>query len=324
MSNSSQKMLRRKQHKLITMLSYMRPAYGETEREFAKQYLEPVFGNPDKSGNYILSVGKNPKICFAAHYDTVHKFDGKQNVILKNDVISLAPKQESNCLGADCTTGIWLILEMIKANIQGVYVVHAAEEIGCVGSKALVARNPQWINRVQAVISFDRKGNNSIITHQMGMRTCSDVFAASLGQILGLGMRADDTGSYTDSNEYASKVPECTNISVGYYGQHTKNETQDLAFAESLRDALISADWSKLVFHRDPKEVEYLYFPDNYGYGMGDFHYSEDDAISDMYDIIRDYPKQIAKMMVSMGYTAEDIADELNLPFYNLNSKEYY
>lgn len=306
------------------MLSYMRPAYGDTERQFAKEYLEPVFGNPDKAGNYVLSVGKNPKICFTAHYDTVHNFDGKQNVVVKNDVISLAPKQESNCLGADCTTGVWLILEMIKAQIPGVYAIHAAEEIGCVGSKALVARHPQWIDRVKAVISFDRKGNNSIITHQMGLRTCSDVFAASLGQILGLDMRADDTGSYTDSNEYAHKVSECTNISVGYYGQHTKNETQDLAFAESLKEALIKADWSKLVFQRDPNETEYLYFADNYGYGMGEFHFSEEYAISDMYDLLRDYPKQIAKLLVSTGYTAEDIAEELDLPFYKLNSREYY
>lgn len=321
---SSQKLLMRKKHELLTMLSYMRPAYSETESQFAERYLEPVFGNSDKAGNYILSIGKNPNICFTAHYDTVHKFDGKQNVKISNGIISLPEKSDSNCLGADCTTGIWLILEMIKAKISGVYVVHAAEEIGCIGSKALVARNPNWINKLDAVISFDRKGRNSIITHQMGLRTCSEVFATSLGSVLGLGLKADDTGSYTDSNEYSGKVSECTNISVGYYNQHTKNETQDLDFAESLRDALISADWSKLVFQRDPQDAEYLYYGTQFGYDYSEMSHTDEDRLYDIYDLIRDYPKQVARVLLEMGFSARDLAEEIGTPNYHLDHKEYY
>ena len=54
----------------------------------------------------------------------------------------------SSCLGADCTTGIWLIMNMIEAKvIEGVYVIHAAEEVGCKGSRALVADDPEWLRQ---------------------------------------------------------------------------------------------------------------------------------------------------------------------------------
>lgn len=43
-----------------------------------------------------------------------------------------------NCLGADCTSGIWLILEMIQAQVPGIYVVHTDEEIGRKGAEAIV------------------------------------------------------------------------------------------------------------------------------------------------------------------------------------------
>ena len=91
------------------------------------------------------------------------------------------------------------------------YVVHAAEESGCIGSGALVKSNPYWLTHIDAVISFDRYGDNSVITHQMGRRTASDDFARSFADALDLPQLVADTGgSYTDSNEYADKVPECT------------------------------------------------------------------------------------------------------------------
>ena len=244
-------------HSLTSMLKYRRRQHSDTQKDFCVRFLHPIFGKPDKAGNYVKIIGKNPSVCFTSHHDTVHRQEGLQKIQVINDVISLAPNSGSSCLGADCTTGIWLQLEMIEAGIEGVYVVHAAEEIGCIGSKALVDRNPRWLRHVKAVISFDRKGDSEIITHQSGYRTASDAFAQSLAQILQLDLEASPNGSYTDSNVYRHKVSECTNLAVGYYGQHTKNETQDLKYLMKLRDALLSADWSKLVFERDPNKVEF-------------------------------------------------------------------
>ncbi|WP_230685463.1 hypothetical protein, partial [Streptococcus pneumoniae] len=57
-------------------------------------------------------------------------------------------------------------------------------------------------------------------------------------------------------NEYRHKVSECTNISVGYKGQHTRLESQNVFFAYQLLNALIKADWSKLVFVRKPSKYD--------------------------------------------------------------------
>ena len=298
------------------MMKFRRQQGSDSQKDFCIRFLHPIMGKPDRDGNYIKVIGNSPKVCFAAHHDTVHRQEGMQRVEIINDVMSLDPTSDSSCLGADCTTGIWLILEMIDAGIPGVYVIHSGEEIGCVGSSALVKRNPKWLRKINAVISFDRRGYDSIVTHQMGYRTCSDAFANSLEAILGLGMQPDPTGAYTDSNEYVSKVSECTNISVGYFNQHTKNETQDLAFASRLRDALIAADWSQLVFEREIHDREYDY-GDNWGYyfrgneetmveGVG-----VDDDLEMFHQLVLDNPYEVALLLKSYFGNHYDLIDEL-------------
>lgn len=293
---------------LIDMLKYRRPEGNPTQKAFCNRFLLPVFGRPDEHGNYILQVGDQPNICFAAHHDTVHNTGSMQKVVVDGDFIT-APN--SNCLGADCTTGVWLILEMIKAGVKGTYVVHAAEEVGCQGSKALVNDNPEWLEYTDAVISFDRLGTKSVVTHQMGMRTCSDAFADSLGAILKLGMTPDQGGVYTDSNEYEAVVPECTNISVGYYDQHTSRETQSISFATQLRDALVSAEWHKLVIERDPSVTEYA----DYTFGYGRFNEPRPQSMTDslMLDLVCQYPRRVAHLLEQYGFDAQEMAYECGI-----------
>lgn len=300
---------------LKQMLQWKRPGRDIATEVFANTYLLPVFGEPDVFGNYILTInnkdGSHPNLCFTAHYDTVHAAGGFQELKIEGDTIKAV---DSDCLGADCTTGIWLCLEMIKACIPAVYVIHAEEESGCVGSTALVASEPVWISCVDAVISFDRFGTTSVITHQCGQRTASNAFAKSFADALDMPqLIADDGGIYTDSNEYAGVVSECTNISVGYYHQHTSKEYQDLPFLESLRDSLIKADWSKLVFKRDPKVVEledYSYFGSNdksYGSSYSMWEYE------DLLDLVMSAPEELAQYLNKQGITAAELAEEAGI-----------
>jgi len=312
-------------HKLIEMLAYKRPQGSDTQKDFCIEYLHPVFGKPDRDGNYIKSIGTKPNIAFTAHHDTVHMDDGIQVVVVQNDIAKLSANSTSNCLGADCTTGIWLILEMIRNKIPGLYLIHSGEEIGCVGSKALVKRNPKWLNNLDAVISFDRKGTKDIITHQMDHRTCSDAFADSLSRALGMGHEPDPTGFFTDSNEYAYKVKECTNLSVGYYSQHSKAETQDLFYANSLLNALLTADWGSLVFARDPSVVEYAYENTSASgrnwYDRGPAIY-QDYIASDwdeLTELVAEYPSQVANILKTYGLTIDDIIDEIGEKAYYRN-----
>ena len=295
-------------HKLIGMLQYMRPAYSTTELIFNERYLEPVFGKPDEHGNYTLVLGDRPNICFTAHTDTVHKQEGIQTLQIEDDIVTT---MTGSCLGADCTTGLWLMLGMIEAGIEGVYVAHAAEEIGGIGSTALVKDRPAWLIEVDAVISFDRFGTSSIITHQGGQRTASDEFAVSLSSILGMGMSADQYGTYTDSLEYAGVIPECTNLSVGYYDQHTTRESQDLLFAERLLERLIEADWSALAIVRNPDTYEEF----KGSYGSYDDSEDEMEELCSLERLVLDRPTEVAKLLYEYGITLDVICDELGLDY---------
>lgn len=287
-------------YSLIEMLRYMRPEGSKHQSKFCNRFLKPVFGDPDEHGNYILIVGDGPEVAFMAHHDTVHRNSGKQTVWVENDHVF----SDADCLGADCTTGIYIILNMIEAQVPGVYVVHAAEEVGCIGSSALVTSHPVWLDMINYAISFDRFGTKSIITHQMGERTCSDAFAKSLSDILDLGHVADTRGSFTDSNEYRGIVPECTNLSVGYYNQHTAKETQDLEYLENLIDALINADWSKLVVDRTTR-IDY----DDRWWAYDTTPEGENEDA--MYDLVKDNPQLVCDYLESYGITYEDLIQEM-------------
>tara|TARA_R110000824_G_scaffold96286_1_gene230766 strand:- start:2181 stop:2861 length:681 start_codon:yes stop_codon:yes gene_type:complete len=208
------------------------------------------------------------------------------------------------------------MLGMIEQRIEGVYVVHAAEELGCMGSAALVKDNPYWLTGIDAVISFDRYGDTSVITHQMGRRTASAEFATSFADALDLPqLIADPNGSYTDSNEYANVVSECTNISVGYYGQHGVNETQDLEFADLLMYKLCAADWSKLVIARDPSLYESQYEDEKWWcsrlYGdVASQDQCDDYDRESIISLIEDNTYAVADMLIKMGMTPELLAEE--------------
>lgn len=319
-------------YNLKEMLEYKRPDGSKHQTKFCNHYLKPVMSGPDLFGNYTRIIGDQPRVAFMAHHDTVHRETGKQ--VVANVGGFYKAQAPSNCLGADCTTGVYIILKMIEAGIPGVYVVHGAEEIGCIGSAGMVASRPDWLDHVDAAISFDRKGYTDIITHQLGERTCSDAFAESLADILDMDYKPDDGGVYTDSNEYRGIIPECTNISVGYFCQHTQSETQDINFLNMLVDQILKADWNRLVIERDPNVVEVKQWATRNYYtggnnGFTDYvnEYFKDNVVKfdegkkvqdskskdleEMTDIVRQNSHEIARLLREIGYDAYDLIDEV-------------
>ncbi len=318
---------------LIDILEHMRPSGDQYTLEWGQKYLAPIMGEPDAHGNYTLIIGDKPNVAFMSHYDTVHRMGGLQDVLLDDEGYLYAPN--SSCLGADCGTGVWLCLELIRAGVEGVYVIHADEEIGCVGSTALVKDNPSWLEHVDFAISFDRFGYDSVITHQMGQKSASGDFASSFGDAVDMGedhvWQPDSGGVFTDSAEYVSVVSECTNISVGYFNQHTSKETQDYGFAYDLRDALVATDWSQLVAKRDPSLTEW---DERWERLMGErqetggIHWStawsdiatdddnKDPEYETMADMVHAHPEEVAKMLRAYGFTTYDLAEEIGLSSY--------
>ncbi|BCM87820.1 hypothetical protein [Methylobacterium indicum] len=242
---------------LMEMLRYKRPKGSITEHDFIRKFLGPLGVHVDKFGNVLKVVGNDPGILWSSHTDTVHRTDGFQRIVYQDGLIKLHKKANSSCLGADCTAGVWIMMEMIKAKVPGLYVFHYGEENGCIGSRAIAEKWPELLARIDCAVAFDRRGTHSVITHMGTERTCSEKFATSLIEQLPKGFKTDDTGRSTDTKQYIKLVSECTNISVGFDAEHTSRETLDVDHLIQLRDAMVKIDIARLVIARDKTKPEY-------------------------------------------------------------------
>lgn len=234
-----------KHEKILSMLSYRRPAGGPGEKAFLQTFLMPHKPELVSTNYRIVVPGGNGKTLFSCHTDTVHHNDKRQQVIYDQSM-ETAYKIDKEPLGADNTAGVWLLLEMIIAKMPGTYMFHYGEERGCLGSKQMLREHRAWLEGFDKAIAFDRRGTTSIITHQMRTRTCSDEFGDALAAALGNGFERDDTGLYTDTASYSGVIKECSNVSVGYHHEHGPDESLDLEHLVLLRELVLKVDWDKL------------------------------------------------------------------------------
>jgi Peptidase family M28 len=229
-----------------------------------RESLERLAWDRDEFGNYWKTVGDGEsRSLFTAHLDTADHGDPK-DVVHMRDAKGMLCTDGKTILGADDKAGVVVLLKMIERNVPGDYVLFAGEEVGCDGSRDWAEKNAAEAKlRWDRVVSFDRRGFDSVITEQSPGRTCSDTFAHVLASELNdykdgklFKFQPDPTGSFTDSHVFSEDVPECTNISVGYDGAHMNSEKQDLGFLEALIDAVCEVDWEKLPVVRDPSIKE--------------------------------------------------------------------
>jgi hypothetical protein len=318
--------------------------YGK-ESNYLKDLL-PNYLKKDSFGNYYHVIGDSDTM-FIAHLDTVGG-DVPVNHVIDGDIIKT---DGTSILGADDKAGVIILLYMIEHNVPGYYLFPIGEEVGCIGSgklshklskeskeetitlsnnKEIKVKLPtnKKLNKIRKVIAFDRMGYSSVITHQLDQRCCSDTFGKSLSNELnkfGFEFDLDDSGVYSDSAEFADIYPECTNLSVGYFAQHTKNEIQDIKFLEELAKACVKVNWSDLPIERDPKSVEYL---DNYynffgGRGTGKnksgYEYKNRYIYDDPYDETpTDYFKDMEKDVETDFFIDEEYDDYIsNISYIN-------
>ncbi len=249
-----------------------------------KRFFEP------KLGNYIVEVGKS-KTLFSCHMDIVgHNnpitlkrdkvekiflftpeenlknsdkygmiWGAKANLNDKGDrIVSYTP----STLGADDKVGVYILLKMIEAQIPGKYIFHTGEEQGGLGSAYLAANHKDIFEGMDRAIAFDRANYNDIIGFQRGGRCCSTEFGKALAEALNVGMppkaqfKEDVHGTFTDTANYTKIIPECTNVSVGYFSQHGSGEHLDVYWLDTwLLPAILKTKFEDLPVKRDPKEV---------------------------------------------------------------------
>lgn len=263
---------------LLRIFSWMRPHDSDAEQQFVHDYIDSIGATADEFGNRHLRIGTAP-IAFSCHVDTMHHKGGYQKLdIFPDDKGSHnigVQRGTGNCLGADDGTGIFIMLNMIAARKPGLYLFHRGEERGCIGSRYISTKEKNLLCGINQAVAFDRRGFDSVITHQRSRRTCSETFAKDLATKLGGDFKPDDTGLYTDTAEYTSLVSECTNLSVGYFNQHGPTETQNIAFVRDLVAKVISIDWSNLPHERDPSKPSETKYATNYSGGYNQGHHNQ-------------------------------------------------
>jgi hypothetical protein len=297
---------------LGAMLESCRPASSMAVEYFIEDWLSGLGGFSDAAGNYIVQVGDDSRVMWSSHTDTVHHKAGRQRVVISGDNFKLGHGSDSACLGADCSTGVWLMREMILNQVKGLYVFHDSEEVGGHGSAWLAKNHGGLLDGIDFCIAFDRKGFDSVITHQIGGRTASDLFASSIAPLLPNVYRCDTGGTFTDSANYVDVIAECTNLSVGYLAQHTAQETQSVSHALALRESLLRFDESKLVASRKAGEVDFEYWE------MSGYNYWRKDSglvpISKgsngfyaLTSFVENHPQEVAAFLDDMGVSTEDL-----------------
>lgn len=236
-----------------TFVSLVTETYPRGHEEEVVKYLGTGL-TKDRHGNYYRVIGSSDTM-FASHLDTVSTKSKVTLISRMKDNDEIISSDGTTILGADDKAGVTVMLYMMAHAVPGVYYFFVGEEAGGIGSSKVAAefRTTAHLRGIKKCVSFDRKNYFSVITQQMYDDCCSEEFAKSLcGEFgrLGLSMSPDPTGVFTDSANFVDYVPECTNVSVGYFNEHTRNEALNVSFLERLAKACVEVNWAALPVAR--------------------------------------------------------------------------
>jgi hypothetical protein len=230
-------------------------------------------------------------------------------------------------LGADDGAGCAMLMHLLHSSVPGYYIFTQGEECGGIGAKHLAKDHADLLKQFDRAIAFDRRGIDSVITHQGYGRCCSDAFADALADALNVDDRLmylpDNTGVYTDTAEFTDIIPECTNISVGYDHEHSDRESLDIYHFMALADRVVQIAWDKLPTSRDPLAVEshwadqwHAYYADTpapqttsvMSLVRGEYldEWTEEDDVEEaIQDALAGYPGYLAELICESVYPEE-------------------
>ena len=262
--------------KLLSRILQSKRAHNSSGDHAFRRWLESQFQTfYTKAGNLVVTTDDKSDVMFSCHIDTCHSPTVSDDKPQKLDFdpnlghIFLAPESQNtgHVLGADDGAGIYIMLRMIEAKVPGTYVFHVGEEVGCVGSRAMVREQEKWLSKFNLAVAFDRPQSFEVIHTQGGLvcssLKCSTALALALSTDM-LAYEPSANGVLTDTKHYRSIIPECLNIGVGYGFQHSPLEYQDIYHLEALAKRCCEINWAALPIDRDPFEPvkpQYTYQP---------------------------------------------------------------
>ncbi|MGR3808605.1 M28 family peptidase [Pasteurella testudinis] len=296
-----------------TICTYRRGHGGEGERLFINEFLLPTLAEVttapvtvDGYGNILVDAGR-ADVLFVAHVDTVHlpEEPPKQVVELNDYTLSLVSKN-ATCLGADDGAGIAVLLYLLSRGVEGQYLFTRCEERGGIGASYFYDNSKAVLNAAKIAIEIDRRGYTDVIYSQ-GVGDCASLeFATSLADRLGQKMKPSDLGSFTDIATFADIIPECVNLSAGYFNEHTPKETVNLEYVDLLARALELVVWETLPITREAGDFG--------NYGQYDYYninrqFSDCDTLTyrQVEDLVKTDPQLVVDILIQLGVTAHDV-----------------
>ena len=174
--------------------------------------------------------------CIVSHTDTVCVDKPTyKSLIVESGVM----RNKNGVLGADDRAGCYIIYEMVKNRVPAIYILTDEEECGGIGASAC-ANSEVFMtiaDRISGFIELDRRGGNDMATYGLDNSEFYGIFE-------NLGYK-EAMGSYTDVVDLGEVVGKaCVNLSVGYYKEHTKKESLNLAEMEATKKIML--DLTKL------------------------------------------------------------------------------
>ncbi|MFS0576248.1 M20/M25/M40 family metallo-hydrolase [Sporosarcina sp. 179-K 3D1 HS] len=209
----------------------------EAIRAVVKEKLAPFVDRmtTDRHGNLLAEkvyrTGNGPVIMLNAHLDIVTELvPGRQ--IVKEDGVW---RSDKGILGADDRAGVAITLQiaknLAKSSFNGKvkFVFTVKEECGLVGA-SLVDEYFLW--DVDAAFVVDRRGTGDIVTSCGGyIPFCNEAFGHCIEEIAertATGKWACTAGGSSDTRIWAAHGIQSVNLSVGYWNEHTEDESLDV------------------------------------------------------------------------------------------------
>lgn len=233
-------------------------------KEYAKKVLKQHGYTPNLGDGFIMAQGDLPVI-LVAHMDTVFKTPKYVAYDIKKGIMSA-----KTGLGADDRAGIYSILNIVESGYRPSILFLEDEEVGCIGAKWFITNKSAKSLKGNFFIELDRKGKDDAVYYDCINSDFSD-YIESFGF-------KPQYGAYSDISVICPSFDLAgVNLSIGYYDQHTPNETLNINemedTIEKVKNILDQPNdirynyYTKEYYENERKQIKYKNYYGDYAYG---------------------------------------------------------